>query len=118
MSNPELLPTEIIDVRHRQKLAKTNLDWQPQPGNLLELESVTYRVLERHHRYLFRKGKYHLCQMILFVQVLENPEDHSWIDGQWIIGDAQCQFNARSPLLRCAVNPLGPCGGCVHRSVI
>ncbi|OKH36863.1 hypothetical protein NIES2119_15695 [[Phormidium ambiguum] IAM M-71] len=30
------------------------------------------------------------------------------------IGDTSCQFNARSPHLRCAINPYGPCDGCVH----
>lgn len=28
------------------------------------------------------------------------------------IGDLRCRFNARSPYLRCAVNPLGPCETC------
>ena len=31
-----------------------------------------------------------------------------------IIGDLSCRFNARSPYLRCAVNPLGPCQSCSH----
>lgn len=30
------------------------------------------------------------------------------------IGNVACQFNARSPVIRCAVNPAGPCGGCQH----
>lgn len=30
------------------------------------------------------------------------------------IGDTSCQFNARSPVIRCAVNPDGPCEGCQH----
>jgi hypothetical protein len=117
MPHPDHLPTQIIDVHQRRQLAKAILDWMPQPGNLVELENTTYRVVERCHRYLFRKGKYTLYQMILYVQVLETHDDHIWIDGQWVIGDAQCKFNARSPLLRCAVNPLGPCTGCVHRAI-
>lgn len=28
------------------------------------------------------------------------------------LGDLSCQFNARSPYLRCAVNPHGPCQSC------
>lgn len=28
------------------------------------------------------------------------------------IGDCLCKYNARSPYLRCAVNPSGPCDGC------
>jgi hypothetical protein len=30
------------------------------------------------------------------------------------IGDLSCTYNARSSLLRCAVNPAGPCQGCRH----
>lgn len=30
------------------------------------------------------------------------------------IGDINCQYNARSPHLRCAINPSGPCEGCSH----
>lgn len=32
---------------------------------------------------------------------------------QWI-GDANCKYNARSPFLRCAVNPTGDCENCQH----
>ncbi|MEM1368034.1 MAG: DUF6464 family protein [Cyanobacteria bacterium P01_H01_bin.15] len=31
-----------------------------------------------------------------------------------LLGDLSCQFNARSPWLRCAVNPSGPCENCRH----
>ncbi|MEO0535998.1 MAG: DUF6464 family protein [Cyanobacteria bacterium P01_A01_bin.123] len=31
-----------------------------------------------------------------------------------IVGDISCEFNARSPYLRCAINPCGPCDGCRH----
>jgi len=31
-----------------------------------------------------------------------------------IIGDITCQYNARSPYLRCAINPNGPCEECSH----
>jgi hypothetical protein len=30
----------------------------------------------------------------------------------YVIGDSSCAFNARSPHLRCAVNPTGPCTDC------
>lgn len=30
------------------------------------------------------------------------------------IGDQDCLNNARSPYVRCAVNPCGPCEGCTH----
>lgn len=30
----------------------------------------------------------------------------------YVIGDISCCYNARSPELRCAVNPHGPCKNC------
>lgn len=33
-----------------------------------------------------------------------------------ILGDRTCEYNARSPYLRCAINPTGPCQGCPHYS--
>jgi hypothetical protein len=30
----------------------------------------------------------------------------------YMIGDITCDLNARSPYLRCAMNPMGPCDGC------
>ncbi|NDJ20987.1 hypothetical protein GS682_04870 [Nostoc sp. B(2019)] len=33
------------------------------------------------------------------------------------IGDTTCKFNARSPLIRCAINPSGPCEGCGYYEV-
>jgi hypothetical protein len=42
------------------------------------------------------------------------PDQH-YVEGMgFIIGDFTCQFNARSHLLRCAINPSGPCEGCLH----
>ena len=35
--------------------------------------------------------------------------DHSPQD----IGDPTCTHNAKSPYLRCAINPCGPCNGCI-----
>jgi hypothetical protein len=33
---------------------------------------------------------------------------------KYFIGDTTCVNNANSPYIRCAVNPDGPCEGCVH----
>ncbi|MGL6342041.1 MAG: DUF6464 family protein [Waterburya sp.] len=33
---------------------------------------------------------------------------------KYFIGDTTCINNANSPYLRCAINPSGPCEGCVH----
>jgi len=110
----QALPTELISYQTETKLGMIALTGTPQPGNLLEFQDQTYRVLERRHRYQFRKGKYQLTQMVLYVEALHSLDDTTFIEGEWVIGDANCQFNARSPLLRCAVNPLGPCLGCAH----
>ena len=41
-----------------------------------------------------------------------HPDEH-YIEGiGWVIGDITCQLNARSPYIRCAANPFGPCKGC------
>ena len=37
--------------------------------------------------------------------------DVNWGEEEYL-GDPDCLHNARSPFLRCAVNPLGPCKGC------
>jgi hypothetical protein len=42
------------------------------------------------------------------------PDQH-YVEGiGYIVGDLTCQFNARSSYIRCAVNPSGPCQGCLH----
>ncbi len=41
--------------------------------------------------------------------------DRYYLEGVgYLIGDISCKFNARSGYMRCAVNPIGPCGGCRH----
>ncbi|WP_206815716.1 DUF6464 family protein [Chroococcus sp. FPU101] len=35
-------------------------------------------------------------------------------DQTFLIGEISCFYNARSPHLRCAINPSGPCEGCLH----
>ncbi|MEM6450046.1 MAG: DUF6464 family protein [Cyanobacteria bacterium P01_D01_bin.105] len=41
-----------------------------------------------------------------------NPDAH-YVDGMgMVIGDITCRLNAKSPFLRCAANPQGPCEGC------
>lgn len=30
------------------------------------------------------------------------------------VGEISCRYNARSPHLRCAINPSGPCKECLH----
>jgi len=43
------------------------------------------------------------------------PADMTCIDGfGYVIGKVSCKYNARSPYMRCAVNPSGPCQDCRH----
>ena len=111
MEQPSL-PTELILSNSRQSLGGVYLDWAPQPGAYLDLEGQTYAVLERHHRYQLKAGSYRLHKIALYVQTAQRPIEQSLIDGRWVLGDATCGFNARSQLIRCAVNPQGLCAGC------
>ena len=109
---PDSLLTEVILTHPRQTLGKVHLDWTPQPGNYLDLEGQTYAVLERRHRYQLKSGRYKLHKIALYVQSAPRPTDRTFIDGRWVLGDANCQYNAHSELMRCAVNPQGPCHNC------
>jgi hypothetical protein len=86
----------------------------PQPGLWMTWESRPFLVLQRRHRYRLRHGRYELSSIALEVKPQAQPEDAQWWKGQWVIGDPSCHFNARSPLLRCAVLPEGPCARCAH----
>ena len=52
------------------------------------------------------------------VRVLQRNQltpDQYYVEGVgYLIGDITCRFNARSPYMRCAVNPSGPCKECCH----
>lgn len=110
---PDSLPTEVILTHPQRTLGRVRLDWNPQPGSYLDFQGQTYAVLERRHRYQFRSGRYRLQQIALYVQSAPHAAaEKSWVDGRWVIGDATCQFNALSELIRCAVHPEGPCETC------
>lgn len=109
----ESLPTEIILSHSQKSVGKVYLDWNPQPGAYLDFEGKTYAVLERRHRYQFRFGKYRLQTIAIFVQLAQRPSERTLIQGRWVIGDASCLYSAHSELVRCAVNPSGPCEGCL-----
>lgn len=109
---PDSLPTEVILTEPTRSLGKIQLDWNPQPGHYLDLEGKTYTVLERRHRYQLKSGRYRLQKIALYVQSARRPIETSTIDGRWVLGDATCRYNARSELIRCAVNPEGPCSQC------
>jgi hypothetical protein len=47
------------------------------------------------------------------LKLIDGNNDMQYIDGiGYMIGDITCDLNARSPYLRCAMNPMGPCDGC------
>jgi Family of unknown function (DUF6464) len=47
-----------------------------------------------------------------YKRIPRDPEE-KYIEGiGYIIGDVSCKYNARSPYMRCAVNPSGLCEGC------
>lgn len=108
----ESLPTEVILTHPRQSLGKIYLDWMPQPGNYVNLEGKSYAVLERHHHYQYKVGGYRLQKISVYVQSAKPPAETTLVEGRWVVGDANCRFNAKSELLRCAVNPEGPCETC------
>jgi hypothetical protein len=109
---PESLATEVILTHPKQSLGKVQLDWTPQPGNYVDFEGKTYAVLERRHRYQFKSGRYHLQNIALYVQPATRPTEKTLVEGRWVIGDASCSYNAQSEIIRCAVNPEGPCESC------
>jgi len=104
--------TEVFLTHPRQSLGSVQLDWTPQPGNYVDLEGQTYTVLERHHRYQLKAGRYRLHKIAIYVQPAQRPSERSLVQGRWVLGNANCCFNAHSELIRCAVNPEGPCDRC------
>ncbi len=106
------LPTQIILTHPRKSLGKIKLDWAPQPGNYLDLKGKTYAVLERRHRYQLKAGRYRLQEVAIYVQSAQQPAERNLVEGRWVIGDVSCRFNAHSEIIRCAVNPEGPCSSC------
>lgn len=109
-----LPPTELILNHPPRSLGQVQLDWMPQPGAQVVHEGQQYIVLERRHRYQFTASRYQLCQIAVYVQRASAANDKSWVGDRWVLGDMTCQFNAQSEIMRCAVNPEGPCAGCRH----
>ncbi|MBW4520540.1 MAG: hypothetical protein KME16_12665 [Scytolyngbya sp. HA4215-MV1] len=112
------LPAEVILSHSHQALGTVQLDWSPQPGAYLDFEGQTYAILERRHRYQFKAGRYQLQKISLYVQAAQRPLEGSLLEDRWILGDVSCRFNARSEIIRCAVNPYGPCDRCPFYEVL
>ncbi|NJL47254.1 MAG: hypothetical protein HC929_06850 [Leptolyngbyaceae cyanobacterium SM2_5_2] len=114
VTEPTLLPTELILSESCKPLGQVFLPSPPQPGAWVEFEGRHYTILERRHRYGLRAGRYQLDSMALYVKPAPRLDEVSRVGDRLVIGDASCRYNARSELVRCAVNPAGPCQGCVH----
>jgi hypothetical protein len=49
-----------------------------------------------------------------YKRMSRDPEER-YVEGVgYVIGDLSCSYNARSPYIRCAVNPDGLCQDCRH----
>ena len=55
------------------------------------------------------------CSVVVNRSFVGNPRLEVGVGGEKWIGDADCQYTARSQYLRCAVNPEGPCEGCKYK---
>jgi hypothetical protein len=111
------LPTELILSQPTKRLGQVYWAENPQPGAWIEFEGKTYTVLERRHRYRLQANRYQLDKIALYVRPSPRLDEVSVVGDRTIIGDATCRYNAHSELVRCAVNPEGPCQGCPHYGV-
>ena len=120
MPSPRL-PVQLVNASTGETFDRLHLNWTPYPGHTIQLGNTAYTVLEKRHYYQLRSGRYILCAIRAFVRPApeavglfegKGERERSLMNGQWVIGDSTCEYNARSPLLRCAPNPMGPCAGC------
>ena len=107
-----LPPTELILTQPPRSLGSVELDWTPQPGAQVLHNGQAYTVLERRHRYQFHASRYHLHKIDLYVQATPATSETSRVGDRWVVGDATCRYSAQSEIIRCAVNPDGPCQNC------
>ena len=105
---------QIETDRLLARLELASLADVPHPGRWLDHDGIGYLVLQRRHRYQLVGARYELRSVALQVRQQRQPSDARPWQGGWVIGDPSCRFNARSPLLRCAVLPEGPCERCLH----
>lgn len=108
------LPTDIVSSDSKVVLGHIKLDRSLYPGTYVDIDGQTYQILVRRHQYQLKLGRYHLHKAIVHVKETTVPEERTLLDGTWVIGDITCTYNARSELMRCAINPSGPCGECIH----
>jgi len=77
---------------------------------------LSYYLMTKGIRRYARERRYYHAYRELPSERLHphlRSQDYRYIEGLgYIVGDLSCQFNARSPYLRCAINPSGPCEDC------
>lgn len=104
---PQQILTEIHLYHPPQSLGHLYLEDSPQPGAQLVVAGRQYTVLERRHRYQLQANHYQLHHIAVYVQLAIGA-----MNTMGSIGDENCKYNAHSALLRCAINPDGPCQDC------
>ncbi len=111
----------LVEIRQSGSdlvLDRFEIDEPPHPGRWFLHRDTSYLVMQRRHRYRLQSGSYQLSSVILMVKPQVQPKDAQLFRHGWVIGDPNCRFNARSPLIRCAVLPEGPCERCTHWSSV
>ena len=108
------LPTDIVLSDTKAVLGHIPMDRSLYPGTFVDINGQTYQILVRRHQYQLRLGRYYLHKAVVHVKETLIPEERTLLNGVWVIGDVSCTYNARSELVRCAINPAGPCDDCIH----
>ncbi|MEL7351596.1 MAG: DUF6464 family protein [Cyanobacteria bacterium P01_A01_bin.116] len=108
------LPTDIVLSDTKDVLGHIKMDRSLYPGTYVDIDGQTYQILVRRHQYQLKLGRYHLHKAVVHVKETTMPNERTLLNGTWVIGDITCTYNARSELVRCAINPSGPCSDCIH----
>ncbi len=77
----------------------------------LSLWSIFYHRLRRRRRLTVVE---HSPTRRFYKRTPQDPEEQYVQGVGYVIGDLTCTYNARSPYMRCAVNPEGLCQDCRH----
>lgn len=86
-------------------------------GTIVLLPLLCY-LLSRNQRIRARSRRLTMTESSsnrrFYKRMTRDPEEQ-YIEGVgYVIGDLTCAYNARSPYIRCAVNPDGLCQDCRH----
>ena len=108
------LPTDIVLSDTKAVIGHITMDRSLYPGTFVDIDDQTYQILVRRHQYQLKLGRYYLHKAVVHVKEAAIPEERTLLNGIWVVGDVSCAYNARSELVRCAINPSGPCDACTH----